>query len=288
MGAGSIGVYLGTLLFSRGHKVVLVGRKKLENLHETILIGETPFKLPPRTCVMPKNETFEFIFITSKLYDLQKNLQLILKNNIKTKYLISIQNGIVEEELYTPYVNNLKFSSISVFEGFRLIENKLVVSYTKAGWKTDNSEVGKIVSKLLLDSNINCTTESNLDSIKAEKTIMNCSVNLLSAIEKKTFLELCSEKKILIKMDALFEESYAILSRLYRIKEKNKLRTEFYELVSQMKHYSSTYQDAISNRKSEAEFLNGLVIRLGKKMRIPAPENERILKVFYKKYPKSK
>lgn len=288
IGAGSIGVYLGTLLSSRGHDVLLLGRKKLKKLHETILIEETPYKLPKRTYKPPKEESFDYIFIASKLYDLQNNLKLILENNLKTNYLISIQNGIVEERIYKPYVKNIKFASISVFEGFRLIENQLTASHSKIGWKTDDSEAGIAVSKLLLDAKINCTTEADLDSIKAEKTIMNCSVNLLSAIEKKTFFELCSNEKTLKIVDALFEESYKTLSGLYKLKEKKIFKKEFYDTVTPMRHYSSTYQDAISNRRSEAEFLNGLIVRLGKKNRIPTPENQKILKEFYKKYPRSK
>ncbi|MFA5953157.1 MAG: 2-dehydropantoate 2-reductase [Candidatus Pacearchaeota archaeon] len=284
IGAGSIGVYLGTLLFSNNHEVILLGRTKLKKLNETILIGENPYNLPPRIYKMPKNKTFDFIFITSKLYDLQKNLQSVIENNLKSNYLISIQNGIVDESLYEPYVKNSKFTSISVFEGFRLIENQLVASYSKAGWKTDNSETGKVVSKLLFDSKINCTIEKDLNLVKAEKTIMNCSVNLLSAIEKKTFYELFSDEKTLNKINKLFDESYNILKKLYTLRSKEVLKKEFYNIASKMKHYSSTYQDAISKRKTEAEFLNGLIVRLGKKMKMPTPENKNILEEFYRIY----
>ncbi len=288
VGAGSIGVYLGTLLEANKHEVLLLGRKKLKKLHDTILIGDMPYQLPKRIYKFPKDQSFDFIFITSKLYDLQDNLKLISKNNLKTKYLVSIQNGIVEEELYKPFISNIKFTSISVFEGFRILENQLTASHSKMGWKTDNSEAGQIVSKLLFSSKINCTTEEDLDSIKAEKTIMNCSVNLLSAIEKKTFYELCSNELTLKRVESLFEESYFVLSKLYKLKPKDKLKKEFYEVVSQMRHYSSTYQDAVANRKSEGEFLNGLIVKLGKKTNLPVIENKKILEEFYKLYPKSK
>ena len=34
VGAGSIGVYLGTLLFSKGHEVILLGGDKLKSLNK--------------------------------------------------------------------------------------------------------------------------------------------------------------------------------------------------------------------------------------------------------------
>jgi len=241
VGAGSIGVYLGTLLNSKGHNVFLLGRKKLKKLHETILIGESVYSMPKRIYSFPKNKYYDFVFITSKLYDLESNLKKINENHIKTKYLLSIQNGIVETDLYEKYVKEFNFSSISVFEGFRIVENQLIVNQSKSGWKTDNSKTGNETAKILQSIGINCTTESDLDSIKAEKTIMNCCVNLLSAIKKKTFFELYSELKTKNIMDKLFDESYEVLVKEYNLKPKEKLKELFYQIIKPMKHYSSTY-----------------------------------------------
>lgn len=286
VGAGSIGVYLGTKLFSKGHDVLLLGRKKLKKLHDTIMIGDSFYKLPNKIHSFPKKESFDYIFVTSKLYDLEGNLKSILKNKLEYSHLISIQNGIVEDSLYKPYVKTQSFASISVFEGFRLIENQLVVSHSKMGWKTDNSDVGKDVSEMLVECGINCSIDKNLEIIKAEKTIMNCSVNLLSAIEKKTFFELCIDEKTKRRIDALFDESYTVLDKFYKLTEKEEFRKQFYNIVSSMKHYSSTYQDAIAHKRTESDFLNGLIIRLGKKANIPTPENKKVLEEFTKIYPK--
>ena len=190
VGAGSVGVYLGTLLNNKKHNIILLGRKKLKKLHDTILIDDVFYPMPKRIYSLPKNSAYDFVFITSKIYDLQNNLKKINKHNIKTKYLISIQNGIVENKIYDKYIKKTNFTSISVFEGFRLLENQLIVNQSKSGWKTDDSIAGKEVSKLLQNAGIKCTTDKKLDSLKAEKTIMNCCVNILSAIKKKTFYEL--------------------------------------------------------------------------------------------------
>jgi 2-dehydropantoate 2-reductase len=36
------------------------------------------------------------------------------------------------------------------------------------------------------------------------------------------------------------------------------------------------YQDLISKRKTEIEFLNGLIIKLGKAQKIPTPYNQQV------------
>jgi len=288
VGAGSIGVYLGTLLNSKDHNVFLLGRNKLKKLHETILIGEQIYEMPKRIYSFPKNKKYDFIFITSKLYDLKNNLRKIIENNLKTKYLLSIQNGIVQNKVYEKYTNEFNFSSISVFEGFRIVENQLIVNQTKTGWKTDESKIGIETSKILQSAGINCSTEKKLDSIKAEKTIMNCSVNILSAIKKKTFFELYINPTTRKTMDKLFDESYSILNQEYELRPKEELRKLFYQIIKPMKHYSSTYQDAISGRKTDVQFLNGLIIKLAKKHKLQAPTNQKILDEFFDKYPKSK
>jgi 2-dehydropantoate 2-reductase len=233
---------------------------------------------------LPENERFDYVFVTSKLYDLKKNLKQLLKNHIKAEYLVSIQNGLVDESLYTPYIKNPNFTSISVFEGFRLVENQLTVALTKIGWKTDSSLCGKKVSKLLKSAGINCVTEKDLEAVKAEKTIMNCSVNLLSAIEKKTIFELCANTKTRRVIDKLFDESYEVLSNSFDLGGREKLRRKFYKTVGQMKHYSSTYQDALSGRKTEASFLNGYIIKLAAKYHVKTPTNRKVVNKFKRMY----
>lgn len=288
VGAGSIGVYLGTLLLANKNEVILLGRDKLKKINDTILIKDFPYALPKRIYKMPKNARYDFIFITSKLYDLQKNISQLSTNKVTSKYLASIQNGLVDESIYKPYIPLSRFASICVFEGFRLLENQLIVSSNSNGeWKTENTPEGRVIASLLKKAGINCSPENKLESIKAEKTIMNCSINLLSAIEKKTFFELVNNNKTRQSIDLLFDESYKVLSCHTRLKPREKLKRLFFKTISQMRHYSSTYQDAIVNKKSEANFLNGLIIELGNKYGVKTPENKKILNKFTKMYPKS-
>lgn len=284
VGAGSVGTYLGTLLSASGNEVTLLGGEKIKKLHETILINDFPYNLPKRIYVMPQDEVFDYVFVTSKLYHLERNLKSIIKNKIKSHYLTIIQNGLVDDDLYKPYLKGMKFTSISVFEGYRLIENQLITSPSKIGWKTDTSEAGKKVSELLQSAGIRCFTDKDLDISKAEKTLFNCSVNLLSAIEKKTLYEIYNNPKTRITLNLLLDECYAVLSNIFKLRDREELRREFYEIFSPMRHYSSTYQDAISERKTEVDFLNSYIVKLGKKYNVSTPVNEELVKKFKAMY----
>lgn len=283
IGAGSIGVFLGTML-AKDYEVVMLGHDKLKRLHSTIMINDAIYSISKRIYEFPKNEHYDVIFITSKLFDLQENLQKIVTNNLRYDYLVSIQNGLVDKSIYASFVKKDAFTTISIFEGYRLIENQLAVSSSKSGWITEDSKTGNFISKLLLGVGINCRVVNNIESIKANKMVMNCAINVLCALEKKTFFELFSDNKTKKIMDTLFDETYFVLEKEVDLEEKESLRKRFYDNIKQMKHYSSTYQDAIKAKKTEIDFLNKYIISLGKKLNIPVPENENIVAKFEQEF----
>ncbi|MDA3836752.1 MAG: hypothetical protein PF542_03965 [Nanoarchaeota archaeon] len=280
VGAGSIGVYLGVMLKRSGHNVVIIGREKLRKIHDSILVDDCIFEMSKRMYDFPKDGCFDCVFITSKLYDFEKNLKFLRQNGITSKYLISIQNGLVDNLIYEKYLKDYSFLTVSIFEGFRIVENQLMVSSSLAGWKTEDSLAGREISDLLMNSGINCSVDKNLSIIKAEKMVMNCSINVLCAIEKKTFYEMYNDLIIKERMDKIFDENYSVISKIVNIRSREKMRRLFYEVVSSMKHYSSTYQDAISGKITEIDFLNGYIIEKANLLNISVPENIKLLKEF--------
>ena len=262
----------------------MLGHNKLKRLHSTIIINDAIYSISKRIYEFPKNEHYDVIFITSKLFNLQENLKEIVANNLTYKYLVSIQNGLVDKSIYASFVNKDAFTTISIFEGYRLIENQLSVSSSKSGWITEDSKTGKFVSELLLGVGINCRVVKSIESIKANKMVMNCAINVLCALEKRTFFELFLDKRTKKIMDALFNETYLVLEKEVELEEKESLRNRFYDTIKQMKHYSSTYQDAIKAKKTEIDFLNKYIVALGKKLNISVPENEKIIAKFEQEF----
>jgi ketopantoate reductase len=122
---------------------------------------------------------------------------------------------------------------LSVFEGFRVLENQLVMTPTAMGWKVEHTKEGRRVSTLLLDAGIICKAEPHLDLLRAEKTIVNCCLNALSTIEKKPFDVMFSTESIRKRIDPLFDECYTIVCKEYQLEapENEKIMDEFRELI---------------------------------------------------------
>lgn len=275
-GAGSIGVFLGAELNLNGHEVILFGRRKLKGVKETVFINGREYDVSEKVFRLPKNERFDFIFITSKLYDFDKIVNLIKKNNIQSKVVSSVQNGLVDASKQSKILGK-KIMPVVVFSGFNLNNGKIKVTPTKFGWISENSKAGKAIGSLLKNAQIPCRALGKFESLRAEKTIVNSCLNSLSAIENRTFIELFKNNKTRERIDRLFNECYNILSKDYSLRDFNEMKKEMFKTWSKLPHYSSTCQDIRSGRKNEARYFNGYVVELGKKQGIPAQENLKIL-----------
>lgn len=283
-GAGSIGIFLGTKLYKAGYDVTLFGNRKLKNINETILINNEIYKTPPRIYELKSAKTYDTIFVTTKLYDSKFVIQEIKRLNLKPKLLVFIQNGLVEDSFYEGLESYSGFVTLSIFEGYRLIENQLVVSTSLLGWQTENNDAGKMVCEYLKNAGICCNASADLASLRAEKMMMVNAVGTLSALEKKTVGELVKKRKTKKIIEGILQESYNVLVKDYKLPSFEIIRERFYKTISELSsHYSSMYQDITSGRKTEIEFLNGLIVKLGNKYNIDTPQNrllyEEIVKI---------
>lgn len=276
-GAGSIGVFLGAKLLGHGHVVTLFGRRKLRRLHDSILINGDLYKTPERIYSLEPNKKYDYIFITTKLYHSFEVLKELQDRNISSDTLALIQNGLVDDETLKDFRSHPAFVTISVFEGYHLIENQLLATKSGMGWKTENSPTGIELQNLLESVGIHAVATEDLDSVRSEKMILVNAVGALSAIEKKTLGELISESSTRRVIESLIDESYEVLKDEHDLPDLNTIKMRFYKTIDQIKtHYSSMYQDVLSGRQTEIEYLNGYIVRLGLKKGIPTPVNEEV------------
>ena len=94
-GAGSIGVYVGTKLHLRNHDVLLVGRRKLRQVKETIIIDGKKYEVPEKLFEIPKNHEADIVFVTTKLYDFEPMINAI-KNKANNLCLILLNPKIIK------------------------------------------------------------------------------------------------------------------------------------------------------------------------------------------------
>lgn len=276
-GAGSIGVFLGAKLLEHRHDVTLFGRRKLKRLHDSILINGDLYKTPNRIYALEPHQTYDYIFIATKLYHSVEAFRELRDKNVSSKILVLIQNGLVDDETLKDFQSHPGFVTVSVFEGYHLLENQLLATKSGMGWQTENSQTGIKLRDLLESVGIHAVAAKDLDAVRSEKMILVNAVGALSAIEKKTLGELAAGSTTRKTLEGLIDESYAVLKDDHTLPDLATIKRRFYETIEQIKtHYSSMYQDVLSGRQTEIEYLNGYIVRLGLKKKILTPINERI------------
>ncbi len=275
-GAGSIGIFLGSKLYAAGHNVVLYGRRKLKSLIDPFLINGEVYKLPLRLYQLEPND-YNAIFVTTKLYDIKKVLEEIRKYHFNPQIIAFIQNGIVDKSFYEEFQEHPGFLTFTVFNGYNLTGNQILVTESNLGWQLENTQAGKKICELLILAGIKCNTAPNISQLRAQKLIINAALNALSAIEKKTIGDLILDKKLKEIIDGIIQESWEVLKDDYNLPSLESLRENISDFISQVReHYSSMYQDLISGRNTEIEFLNGFIVKLGKEKGVQTPFNQQV------------
>lgn len=283
-GAGSLGSFLGAKLNRAGHEVDLIGRKKAKSIGNKLYINGEKYDFPKVYDDLNPSKYYNYVIITSKYFDLKKNLEELNNSGVRYDTIVLIQNTYFDNLWYYHLIKDKPMVIISVVEGFNLTDNQLkFVEY--AGWFVEDDILGKDVYVLLKNAGINVTLTDEINTKRAEKTIYNCALNLFSAYHEKTFKELVSDREYMTEIKNVFEESYDVMSEIVALKSKRSLWKTCSSIMKNMDHYSSTYQDVKQNKKTELSFLNGFVIDLGKKMDIETPYNVEAVKNFKKKYP---
>lgn len=184
---------------------------------------------------------------------------------------------MVDDDFYDEIIGCGELVTISVFEGYRLTGNQLAAGKSDLGWQMDQSETGTKVSELLNYAGIKSAVNPEISRVRAEKMLMNCAVNALSALNNKTFGELSLDEEDRKIMEGIIDGGYGVLKDEYELTDINEFKKVFYEIINQNKaHYSSLHQDIESGRETEIDYLNGLNVRKGEKKGIPTPLNQEL------------
>lgn len=275
-GAGAIGTFLGTRLNSH-NEVYLYGKRKLANTSGSIEINGEPSPRPNVLSEIQKGESFDVIFVTTKLYDAKNVIHELKERNLKYGAIVFIQNGLVEKEFYDELKEMGHVVTLSIFEGYSLDTNKLTANENKMGWQIDPSEDGEVIAALLQESEIKNQINPEISRIRAEKMLMVSAAAGLSVIENKKLGELLEDDQCREKMTAVLREGFDVLSTEYDLGEFEEYEKKFIDTLENLKdHYPSMYQDVASKRETEIEFLNGLILKMGTYHRIPTPLNQEI------------
>lgn len=305
VGTGGTGSTIGGLLTKAGHEITMIDQwpEHVESMRATGLqmaTREEDFRVPVFAMhlheVCNLREPFDIVFLACKSYDSLWQTRLILPYLKPDGVLVSAQNSINEEWL-APIVGAdrtmgcVVTMSSEVFEPGHVRRNTAMNHTTFTLGELDGKETPRLLELQRIMSDAGKTeTTTNLSGLRWAKLVFNTIVAPVCAIAGIGPLKLPDAPERVYACLRLGKESLEVGRKLgYRMEpvfglsmdEALKSPELLVENLIQASSIESSpesrsffHQDILKGRKTEVDYINGLVSRKGREAGVPTPAND--------------
>src|SRR3989338_1489376 len=278
LGAGAIGSLFGAKL-SRLNDVTLIARKEhADKISKNGLavagLEKKVYKLKAAEKIKEIEED-TLIILSTKVYDSENAIKPIIKLLRKDTIIICLQNGLYSENAVKKIVGN-KCAVLRAITNFGAIYlNPGAVNYTNYSYTAiEKSPRSKEIARNFSKCGLNGYAAKDIRKDMWKKLIFNCIVNPLTAILRIENRHVTDEK--LNPLKKLIADECTAVARKDGIKFEIDFVNATNDEFRNSRNISSMQQDLLKGKKTEIDYLNGGVARLGKKYGIKCPVNEAI------------
>ncbi len=291
-GAGALGSVLGGFL-SEHHEVTLIAREKhvsaINNrgLRVSGIWGEHTFReLNALASAEELNTPQAYILITTKAYDTEEAVKSISHVADENTAIVSFQNGIGNEEIIArAFGEERTLGGMAIFGAVLKAPGEVEVTVyageCRVGELAGKSRKAEIIAEALNRAGIPTVYTGDIIRDKWMKLFYNSALNPLSAILRVNYGALGELKETRELMKNLIREAFSVAKAKnvnLEVTAEEYIELFFEKLLPATRgHKSSMLQDMEKGKKTEIDFLNGAVVKLGKKHGIAVPYNESLV-----------
>ena len=296
LGAGGIGSYFGARLIESGNEVSFVARgkqlqalqqKKLKLQHPEFCFEQKVISYNIEEITKLDFSNFDAVLLTTKSTStlaLAKLLQICFANEKKIPYIVSLQNGVENEEILSEYLNKKYIIAGLTRKIGAHIVSPAIISATGTAetilGSLEDTEENQIFLKNLQDAfnqaKIPTFLSSNIKLELWKKLIINNGVNAICALlRKETGVIMHHEKLSKIVYGLMRETAIAALNKGITISKEDV--DEMFELITNFDSIKpSMLVDVEKNREIELEEICNVVIRNCEAQNLDAPYTRTI------------
>jgi 2-dehydropantoate 2-reductase len=282
LGAGAIGSVYGAFL-SSAHDVTLLTRDEhasrinRDGLRITGTLDRT-FRLKAATMIGAV-QPGTLVVLATKVCDSEQAVRGIAALVRPDTVILCVQNGLYSEDVVKTVVGDrcLVLRAIThfgaVFRTPGVVELK-VASYTSIEQSPRSAELAEAFSGCGLDGRVT-------DRIKDEmwqKLVVNCVINPINAITRTEVGAIADER--LNPLKQLIVEECVRVAECDGVTLKGDLVGAINRTYGSSRNLSSMQQDLLKGRRTEIEFLNGAVARLGATYGLACPVNQALANII--------
>lgn len=307
LGAGGIGSYFGARLINAGHEVIFVARaKQLEALQQNELKLQHPeFCFSKKVIAYTIDEIksfdayyFDAVLLTTKSIStkaLSKHLQMWFANEKNIPYIISLQNGVENEEILSESLNKQYIIAGLTRKIGAHIVSPAVISATGSAETIlgsleetkENQTFLKNIEQVFNEAKIPTQISLHIKLELWKKLIINNGVNAICALLKK-------ETGVIMHHEKLSKIVYGLMNETARaalnigIKISKKEIDDMFNLITNFDSIKpSMLVDVENNREIELDEICNVVIKNCEAQGLDAPYTRTISTLleytYYKK-----
>lgn len=246
-----------------------------------------------RASFMDSESSFDYLFLTTKTYDIETALTQYQKLIENCKWFVVLQNGVGNEDLIKQYCMPEKVIRAVTSNGVTFEHPGRIVHTGKGITKIGFPFITKLnVEDERLDQarrDLNCLTEllkmSGLETIVVEdiikesweKVFVNIGINAFGALTRLKNGQLLQNERLKHLMGEAVKEAI----RVAKLKKINLSKTDYvgimYDVAEKTsENRNSMLQDVLKGKITEIDYINGRIVKYAQKLGVEVPINETL------------
>jgi 2-dehydropantoate 2-reductase len=283
MGAGAVGCYYGGMLARAGHEVVLIARPQHVEaiVRDGLRLQTTSFDAQVRLAASSEPSAVQgaqLVLFCVKSLDTESAGALLRPHLAPDALVLCLQNGVDNaDRLRTTVLPQHAVAAAVVYVAVEMAGPGHVKHHGRGELVIEPAGSGSVsseaVAQALIAAGVPTEISSNVRGALWAKLILNCAYNAVSAITQLPYGKTVQGEGIQDAMREVVAECLAV-ARAEGVQVAGDVHAAIREIAETMPNqFSSTAQDLARGKRSEIDYLNGLIVKRGQALGIATPAN---------------
>lgn len=278
MGAGAVGCYYGGMLARAGHEVVLIARPQhVEAIQQSGLRMETrTFDERVRTAASTQASAIrdaKLVLFCVKSTDTESAGAQMLAHLAPDALILTLQNGVDNADRLRAVLPQHEVAAAVVYVATEMAGPGHLKHHGRGELVIEPSSASQAVAQALGAAGVPTEISDNVRGALWAKLILNCAYNAVSAIAQLPYGKTVEGEGVREVMRDVVAECLAVANAA-GVTVSGDVHAAVDKLAASMpSQYASTAQDLARGKRTEIDYLNGLVVKRGEQLGIATPAN---------------
>ncbi|HAL38827.1 MAG TPA: 2-dehydropantoate 2-reductase [Polaromonas sp.] len=278
MGAGAVGCYYGGMLARAGHEVVLIARPQhVEAIdRDGLRMETTTFDEHVRLAASTDPSAVRganLVLFCVKSTDTESAGALLRPHLAPDALVLTLQNGVDNADRLRTVLPQHAVAAAVVYVATEMAGPGHVRHHGRGELVIEPSSASEAVAQALIAAGVPTEISGNVRGALWAKLILNCAYNAVSAITQLPYGKTVAGEGVKDVMRDVVAECLAV-AQAEGVQVQGDVHAAVAKLTASMpSQFSSTAQDLARGKRSEIDYLNGLIVKRGEVLGIATPAN---------------